>query len=118
MGIGTLFAATGDTFTLGDGVNNPVTFEFELNGVGADPANRAIAFDGTENEAALAVLITDAINQAKRATVLAIAASTPSDTNGAGGAGGQSGDAGATRAEDNWGRRCARRQRRGRDARE
>jgi hypothetical protein len=99
VGEGTLFAATGDTFTVSDGLNDAVTFEFQLTGQTADASHVAIPFDGTENEAGLAVLIANAINDASDLDVTASTSATAPGGGGEGGAGGESGatgNAGAT----------------------
>jgi hypothetical protein len=86
------YIADGDTFTLRDGVNDPVVFEFDLAsapGVGADHV--AIPFTGVEDEAAFATLIADAIND--QLTTLGITATFEGGESGGGeaGAGGESG---------------------------
>ncbi|HEV8550471.1 MAG TPA: hypothetical protein VGQ57_15610, partial [Polyangiaceae bacterium] len=69
------YFSDGNTFTLGDGVNNPMTFEFDLASSGrVHDHSTLIAFDGTEDNAHLAVLITEAIN--KVGSSLNITAST------------------------------------------
>jgi hypothetical protein len=55
------FLSDGDTFTLSDGVNAKVVFEFDLTG-GVASGHKAIAFDGSEDQFGLASLIAQAIN--------------------------------------------------------
>ncbi|HEY3500395.1 MAG TPA: hypothetical protein VGK73_37140 [Polyangiaceae bacterium] len=88
------FLANGDKLTIGDGVHDPVVFEFDLNDDGVADGNVPIVFDGTENEAQLAVLIADAINAAED---LDVSASAEGFSGGEGGQGGQGagGEAGA-----------------------
>jgi hypothetical protein len=95
------FFQDGDRFTVGDGIIDAITFEFDCGagvvcnppgsvaGVGA--GRQEIVFDGTEDEAGMAALIVNAIN----GTGLRITANLVSDNGGGGGAGGEGGAAGA-----------------------
>src|SRR6185369_897914 len=63
------YFADGDTFTLSDGVNPSVAFEFDYQGDGAsDPSKKTelIAFSGTPSNAEMAHAIADAINSVGR----------------------------------------------------
>jgi len=99
------FFLDGDTFTLNDGVNDALTFEFDCFGgvvcnpaggtVGVGAGRTRIAFDGTEDEAAMAALIVTAIDGAG----LHIDASLASPDGGNAGAGGEAGAAPAVPGE-------------------
>ena len=99
----------GDRFTVGDGVSDAVTFEFDCFGgtvcnpddsgqsngsEGVGDGREAITFDGTEDEAGMAALIVSAINDSD----LRVTASIATANDGAGGAGGQGGEGGAAPA--------------------
>jgi hypothetical protein len=86
------FLADGDTFTLGDGVNDPVVFEFELasDNDGVRDGNLQIVFTGTEGEATLAVLIAAAINDVGEELMIT-ASAEGNGNNGGGGEGGEGG---------------------------
>jgi hypothetical protein len=93
--------ADGDTFTLRDGVNDPVVFEFDFaTQPGVTDGRIAIAFDGSEDEAGLAGLIETAINA--QTTTLGITANFEGNDsgNGGAGAGGEGGTPGAAGAPD------------------
>jgi hypothetical protein len=94
VGEGTLIAATGDTFSVSDGINAPVTFEFRLTGEGDSPDNQTISFTGTPTEAELAIKIANAINDASDLDVTATTSAVLPSGGGEGGAGGESGAAG------------------------
>ena len=101
IGVMTYLEASGDKFTLSDGVNKKVTFEFDWEDDDSDVTGaNVIRFSGTPTTAELALLITEAINAAAD---LRITATTTADVpeapnNGNGGAGGESGAAGASGA--------------------
>jgi hypothetical protein len=61
---GSLPIEDGDTFTIGDGVNDPVTFEFDSAQEPGTKANgsKGIDYDGTEGIFDLALLVASAIN--------------------------------------------------------
>jgi len=62
----------GETFVIDDGVNPPVTFEFDDDATVVESAVlRAVAFTGGETVAALRTIILDAINNAPALDVLA-----------------------------------------------
>jgi hypothetical protein len=77
----------GENFEVGDGANDPVVFEFDLNGSGVTGGNVAIVFTGSEDHVALAALVEAAINGV--GTTLGVTASF--EGNGGGGEGGASG---------------------------
>jgi len=95
------FFQDGDRFTVGDGVNDSVTFEFDcFGGVVCNPptatdgvaeGREEISFTGTEDEAGMAALIVSAINGAG----LRITADVATPNDGGGGEGGAAGAAGA-----------------------
>ncbi len=100
------FFSDKDTFSIGDGVNAPVVFEFDLNGDGlTNDSHVGIVFDGTENQFGLAALITTAINAQRTAKALLVKATfaeAPIDNGG--GEGGAAGAAGsAAGGADNGG---------------
>jgi hypothetical protein len=85
IGVGTLLDTHGDTFTLGDGVNADVTFEFDWNDDGTTVnGDNVIPFSGTPSTAELATAITNAINAA---AALNITATKIVEESGAGGEG-------------------------------
>jgi len=91
IGLGTLIT-TGWTFTLGDGVNDKVTFTFDWDDDSTDEdGDNIIHFSGTPSTAELAVKIADAINAAAD---LDVTATTTATTGGGGGEGGAGGEAG------------------------
>jgi hypothetical protein len=90
VGVGTLIG-DGDTFTLGDGINGKLTFTFDWDDGGTPiTGDNVIHFSGQPTEAALAVLIRDAINDADDLDVTATT-TAGGGSNGNGGAGGESG---------------------------
>jgi hypothetical protein len=88
------FFQDGDHFTVSDGVNDAITFEFDCSQgavcnpqpptQGVEDGREPISFNGTEDEAGMAALIVSAINAAGLNLVATI---TPPD-GGSGGAGG------------------------------
>lgn len=93
------FFVDGDRFTVSDGINPAVTFEFDCGaGVVCNPPGSAagvgagrepIVFDGTEDEAGIAALIVTAVNGAG----LRLTATLETSDGGGGGAGGEGGSA-------------------------
>jgi hypothetical protein len=99
------YFADGDTITIGDGLHNPVTFEFDLaTAPGVTSPHVAIHFDGTEDEQGLALLLTNAINTQDSANKLDVSATTDTGvSDGAGGAGGQGGQGSVSNAGNGQG---------------
>ena len=64
-----------ETFSIDDGVNPPVVFEFDLNGAGVTPGNVAIVYTGTETAQQMAEIAGAAVNAVGAA--LEVTAGTP-----------------------------------------
>lgn len=92
IGEGT-FIASGETFTLSDGLGDAVTFEFAFAGAQAADGNVEIPFSGEPTPAEFAVKITNAINSVSS---FAVTASTTANVAGGNGSGGAGGEGGAT----------------------
>jgi len=99
------FFSDKDSFSIGDGINDAVVFELDLNGNGVTSGHVAIPFDGTENQFGLAALITTAINDQRTAGALLVKATfAEAPVNNGGGEGGAAGAAGsAAGGADNGG---------------
>lgn len=96
IGEGT-FIASGETFTLSDGLGDPVTFEFSYQAAPVTAGHVAIDFDGEPTPAEFAVKVAAAINGVTNFGVTATTtAEVPNGNGGAGGEGGATGNAGAT----------------------